>query len=156
MEEIRNIFVSTNEGDNYLFYVDKKFSKITTSVVSDYVKVVFKKDVIEAYDVPQHELQYYCIDERYQICEQSIADYVLKLVKNKNAKIKAINVGFDSWCRPLYRTENGKYFCEVDGNYHAKNPQTDPEGEPDYRIDMSKIEIVDKIDLMDDHSNDSK
>lgn len=156
MEEIRNIFVSTNGGDNYLFYVDKKFSKITTSVVSDYVKVVFKKDVIEAYDVQQHELQYYCIDERYQICEQSIADKVLNLVKNKNAKIKAVNVGFDSFSRPLYLTENLRYFCEVDGHFYAKCPQTDPEGEPDYRIDMSKIEIVDKIDFKEDHSNDSK
>lgn len=59
MEEIRNLFVSFEDGSNVLVYT----SELTEDEVQKWAEKSTGK-VIEVYHVPQEELQYYCIDDR--------------------------------------------------------------------------------------------
>jgi|GEM_PF-2680611 len=61
-----------------------------------------------------------------------------------SVKIKELGV-CDSWSRPLYKDQDGNYFCDVNlgssetPDIHYKQSK---EGEPEWRVDPKKIEIV--------------
>lgn len=61
MEEVRNIFVSMEDGDSMLVYTSELTEKEVTAWAN---KACAPNKVVEAYHVPQEELQYYCIGSR--------------------------------------------------------------------------------------------
>lgn len=58
--EVKNLFVNFENGDNCLVYT----YELTEDEVKQFAEKVTGEKVIEVYHVPQHDLQYYCIDGR--------------------------------------------------------------------------------------------
>ena len=58
--EVKNLFVNFENGENCLVYT----YDLTEDEVKQFAEKVTGEKVIEVYHVPQHDLQYYCIDGR--------------------------------------------------------------------------------------------
>ena len=59
--EVKNLFINFKDGSSALVYT----YDLTEEEVKQWAEKALKKPVIEVYHVPQDQLQYYCIDERY-------------------------------------------------------------------------------------------
>ena len=58
--EVKNLFVNFENGENCLVYT----YELTEDEVKRFAEKVTGNAVIEVYHIPQHDLQYYCIDGR--------------------------------------------------------------------------------------------
>ena len=65
-----------------------------------------------------------------------------------NVKIKFAGVNNNGY--NCYVTEKGSYLAEIDGEFYALNQYPEEgfegiEGEPNFKVDKNKLEIVDKF-----------
>lgn len=74
MEQVKNIFVSTNCDDDTLVYVADNLLSI--GEVTRWAKKVFGDDFNECYEIADEEIQYYCISDRVWIGSKEEADRV--------------------------------------------------------------------------------
>lgn len=81
-EGIRNIFVSFEDGGNVLVYTNQ--TTIGERDIKEWAELVTGNKVLEAYHVPQAELQYYCIDGRVWIDTEEKANKIIETIKNGN------------------------------------------------------------------------
>lgn len=60
MENVKNLFVNFEDGENCLVYTED----LSEDEVKRWAEKATGEKVSEVYHVPQEELQYYCIDGR--------------------------------------------------------------------------------------------
>lgn len=60
--DVLNVFVNFESGENCLVYVSQP--NISCETVGRFAEKVTGHKVLEAYHIPQKDLQYYCIGER--------------------------------------------------------------------------------------------
>ena len=65
-------------------------------------------------------------------------------------KIKIIFIGINSNGNKCYVTQQGSYLAEINGDFYALNQYPEEgfigiEGEPDFKVDKNKLEIVEKF-----------
>ena len=74
--EVKNMFVSFENGDNCLVYTEE----LTEDEVKRFAEKATSQSVIDIYCVPQEELQYYCINDRVWLETPEKAESVRKYI----------------------------------------------------------------------------
>jgi hypothetical protein len=82
MDEIKNIFVNFENGDSILIHTNKIDCETTTK----WAEKATKNKVLEAYEIRDDEIQYYCFDGRVWVVTEEQKQRIMDLINKKDDK----------------------------------------------------------------------